>query len=287
MILPLTNKTLKSLTNQNFIADFLHCDRRTLNLLKSDSMYNIFVESRKGKKDRKIQAPKDLLKMAQKILQKELARETLPEWVMCAKNRGHIKNAHAHAGQGRYVIKLDITNFYGSCQAQYIFNLFNHRDGYGLSKGVSTTLTQIVTYRGFLPTGAPTSPYLAFWAYRQCFDEIYRITQAHNFYMTLFADDITLSFYRDARLSCYWIQQRIKEILERYDLNFNNSKTRFYSANRIKSITGIPVGEGILLPPNKTLKKIHDERYHSDQCNDEVIKGCTNYLKAIEKENHR
>ena len=105
--------------------------------------------------------------------------------------------------------------------------------------------------------------------------------------MTLFADDITLSFYRDARLSCYWIQQRIKEILERYDLNFNNSKARFYSANRIKSITGIPVGEGILLPPNKTLKKIHDERYHSDQCNDEVIKGCTNYLKAIEKENHR
>ena len=287
MILPLTNKTLKSLTNQNFIADFLHCDRNTLNLLKSDSMYNIFVMSRKGKKDRKVQAPKDLLKMAQKILQKELAQEALPEWVMCAKNRGHIKNAHEHAGQGRYVLKLDITNFYGSCQSKYIFDLFNHHDGYGLSKGVSSTLTQIVTYGGFLPTGAPTSPYLAFLAYRQCFDEIYRITHAHNFYMTLFADDITLSFQHDAYPSCHWIQYKIKDILERYGLNLNDSKTKIYPSNRIKNVTGIPVGNGILLPPNRILKKMHDERYHSNQCNEDVIKGYTSYLKAIEKENHQ
>lgn len=287
MMPTLVNQTLKSLTNQNFLANFLQCDRDTLRLLKSDMMYDVYTTPRTGRKNREVQAPKEQLKNAQNILKKEFAREELPQWVMCAKKRGHIRNALAHAGKGKYVIKLDVTNFYGSCRSEYIYNLFHHHEGYGLSKGVSSTLTQIVTYRGFLPTGAPTSPYLAFLAYRQCFDEIYRITLAHKFHMTLFADDITLSFQRDACLSCYWIQRRIKDILERYGLNLNDSKTKFYPSNRIKNITGIPVADSYLRPPNKTLKKMHDARHHSDQGNKEVIKGCTNYLEAIENENHR
>lgn len=279
---PLTSEKIKALSNQNFVADFLVCTREELRLLRSDKLYNVFSPK---DSNREIQEPTGKLKMALSILKKELAKENFPDWLMSAKGKGHIKNAMLHCGESQFGMKMDISHFYRSCKKEYIFKFFNHQDGYGLSKGVSSTLAQITTYNGHLPTGAPTSPYLAFLAYRKCFEEIFNLANAHGFKMTLYVDDLTFSFGELSYQSVGWLKRTIKQILNRYQLNIKTSKTRTYWPNEKKMITGVPVYLRTLLYPNKIQKKIHDEKLKRTFRKQARIDGLKNYLKSIDNAN--
>lgn len=278
----LTSEKIKALSNQNFVADFLGCTREELHLLKSDKLYHVFTPKNGN---RKIQEPTGKLKIALLTLKKELAKEDFSDWLMSNKGKGHIKNATSHCGEDLYGMKMDISHFYQSCKKEYIFKFFNHQDGYGLSKGVSSTLSQITTYNGYLPTGSPTSPYLAFFAYKKCFEEIFNLANAHGFKMTLYVDDLTFSFGESSYQSVGWLKRAIKQILKRYKLNVKSSKTRTYWPNKAKMVTGVPVYSKKLLYPNKVQKKIHEEKEKGGLGDKAKMKGLENYLKSIDKAN--
>ena len=279
-MIPLTNSDLKSIKSHKKLAYFLHCDKAKLKQLEDDSSYMPYTVEKTG---RHIEVPNDELMVVLKLIEKALTTEELPQWLMSSKGKGIVKNAIFHYGHDLIVTKFDISKFYGSCKWKYIYHLFYDSDGYGMPKDIAKTLSNLVTYDGHLPTGSPASPLLAYLAYRKCFDEIYKLTKAHGFKMSLYVDDITLS-YAD-RTSITWIKKTIREILNNYGLDFNVDKTKTYDPSKAKNITGIVLNPKklYLTIANKSLLKLHDEQIKRSDKKPDVINGLKNYKKSVEK----
>lgn len=68
------------------------------------------------------------------------------------------KNAAEHADQP-CVITIDVKGFFPSVRHEVVYRMFRHELGFG--KDVASILTRLITYRSYLPQGAPTSTAVA------------------------------------------------------------------------------------------------------------------------------
>lgn len=107
-----------------------------------------------------------------------------------------------------------------------------------------------------LPTGSALSGRIAFFAARRMFDEIYEKANSDGIKMTLYVDDITLSGQNVTKT----LMSQVRQTVRQHDLKTKNSKTRTFSANVPKTVTGVVVvGDEVCLP-NSRHKKIWEDR---------------------------
>ena len=183
-------------------------------------------------KKRLIEEPNAILKLLLKNL-KEMLLEICdcPEYNKCWSGGNNYLNAQAHAGQHAFVT-TDISSFFTNSKACYVRKFFKNK--LKISGEALDMMVQMCTYRGHIPTGAPTSSILAFLSHKDLFDEIATYMAKRDITFTLYVDDITLS----AKHGITGEEIKfIKSVLKRHKLEIKSEKTKFYSFKKAM-ITG-------------------------------------------------
>ena len=208
---------------------------------------NLIEETQKGyrsyfvqgkTKKRLIEEPNMILKDILKDLKKLLVKMfDCPEYNKCWLGGNNYINAQAHVGQHAYVT-TDISSFFTNSKACYVRRFFKNK--LNISGEALEILVQMCTFRGHIPTGAPTSSILAFLAHKDLFDEIAEYMSKKDIIFTLYVDDITLSAKHG--ISGEEIKL-IKSVLKKHKLEIKLEKTKFYSFKKAM-ITGFYLNQG-------------------------------------------
>ncbi len=153
--------------------------------------YHEFKIAKRSGGSRAIAAPDPQLKKLQRRILRRLlaALKTHPSATGFQRGVSFVENAAVHQSQS-IVIRLDLVNFFPSIQAERIHRYFRV---IGWDRKSAKLLTRLLTWRGCLPQGAPTSPRLSNLV---CNALDYRLANfAKNYHgvYTRYADDITIS----------------------------------------------------------------------------------------------
>jgi RNA-directed DNA polymerase len=201
-----------------------------------EKYYRVYDIMQKNGKPRTIEEPRPILKNIQQKIQQILKQERYPKYLSSpAKARSPLSNVEAHRGRST-TIELDIEKFYPSCREGTVFHLFRYT--VCCSPQVSWILTKLACFEGHLPTGAPSSPLLAFYAYEELFNLLYGLVATY-YRLSLWVDNISYScmhslFY----VSSKEIIERSQTILNMWGLKLNRGKSRIYQTGKSAYITG-------------------------------------------------
>jgi len=205
--------------------------------------YRKFKIAKKNGTEREISEPLPNLKEIQRwILEEILYKSVTSNYAKAYKTGFSIKdNARFHKNQ-KYVITLDIKNFFGSIKWGVIYKYFS---GIGYINSVAIMLTNICTLEDTLPQGAPTSAALSNIISFPIDNKIAEYSKEHKLRYTRYADDITLS--GDA--SPGNVIEFVTNLLKKYDFIVNQSKTRVLKQSQRQLVTGVVVNSKQLQAP--------------------------------------
>jgi hypothetical protein len=141
---------------------------------------------------RHIDNPVGILKDIQGRILRRILAAYLPPSSMCGGVTGRSTKNHAepHVGQA-VVITLDLKKCFPRISHRQIHNVYV--EVIGCSAPIADVLTQLTTFQGRVPQGAPTSPALVNLALLEMHNEIAAITGAARVEMSFYVDDIALS----------------------------------------------------------------------------------------------
>lgn len=248
----------------------------------SQKGYRSYYVQGKTKK-RLIEEPNAILKLLLKNL-KEILFDTFdcPEYNKCWLGGNNNINAQAHARQHAFVT-TDISSFFTNSKACYVRKFFKEK--LKISGEALDILVQMCTYRGHIPTGAPTSSILAFLAHKDLFDEIAQHMEEKDITFTLYVDDITLS----AKHGILGKEIKfIKSVLKKHKLEIKPEKTKFFSFKKAM-ITGFYLAQGgkISVPDSVGYKVVSllREKNLGDMSKKELRRliGLINYCQTADK----
>lgn len=146
-------------------------------------------------------------------------------------------------------------------------------------------LVQMCTYRGHIPTGAPTSSILAFLSHKDLFDEIAEYMEKRDITFTLYVDDITLSAKHGIKREEI---KFIKSALKKHKLEIKPEKTKFFNFKKAM-ITGFYLTQGgkISVPDSVGYKVVSllREKNLGDMSKKELRRliGLINYCQTADK----
>lgn len=167
-------------------------------------------------------------------------------------NKNILTNASVHTGR-KYVLNIDIKDFFPSIANYHIKNLFSSKP-FCFSEEIVSSLVKICCNNNQLPQGAPTSPVLTNII---CFPldiELKKLSESLNINYTRYADDITFS--SDSAI----FDVKFKDIIESHLISkgftINNKKYRLQNRTKRQEVTGLTVNE----KPNINRKYIRNLR---------------------------
>lgn len=234
--------TLPFLFDTLQLASFLRMTRKDLfSLVKTcDEKYRTVTLKKKNGKTRVLHAPSDALKRTQKIiLQNFLSMLPVSPYATAyVKKRSLSDNASPHVGK-RYLLKLDITDFFGSISFYHVYRTAFHT-GY-FPKQIGVMLCTLCCRNDVLPQGAPTSPALSNLVLRNFDDNIGWWCKQRGITYTRYCDDITFS--SDKPL--FPVYEKVRTMLDEMGLLLNEKKTHFVTHAARQSVTGLTVNEKV------------------------------------------
>lgn len=242
--------------------------------------YKVYSIKNKNKPTkRKIEEPKNLLKLFHRRFNALLQRIDVPEFVKAGRKGGcYVDNGKAHIN-GKHFFCSDVEKFFPSSRKQKVFQFLL----YDLKMGndIASLLTDILTFDNHLPTGAPSSQLLTYWAYKKTFNDIYKKAQSMDICMTLFVDDLTFSSSKPIPTE---FKKYVISRLKSEGLRVNKKKTKTYGINQYKKTTGTVISpNNQLLVPNKLQHKIFNLKHKDDKSEKEImsLKGMLNSARQI------
>jgi len=186
-----------------------------------------------------------------------LSRVEVPDYLHSpVKHRSYVTNARVHAGAAPSV-KIDIRKFFQSVPRTAVYRFF--LDEMKCAGDVSAMLAKLLTYGDFLPTGSSSSPIIAYYAFRNMFDEIASFARQSDLVLTCYVDDLTLT----GAASLGDTIKSLQQIIGRYGLR--SHKVKMFAAGKAKIITGVVVEGSSVKLPNKRHKAIADGFDELDQ----------------------
>jgi RNA-directed DNA polymerase len=228
---------------------------------------------RHGKlKSRTLNPSHHRLKIIQKRIQKNILQKLfLPDYAYGAvKGRDNVDNANAHKGK-KYHFTTDLRNFFPSISHSKVFEMFR---SFNFSPSVARILTQLTTYKGRLPQGAPTSSTIANLVFIKTGSNLVSFAQQHQITFTSFIDDLSFSSPFDFKDKT----DIIIEMITKDGFKISHNKT-YYSRKPI--ITGIqPMNNSLKLPEN-FISKINEAK----MLNDVRLYGLMNYKNKVDRIN--
>lgn len=248
---------LYSLRNKTKFAKLLGVPLKTLNKVRCDNCYKVY-NIIQGNKKREIQEPKGELKYLQKRIKKFLQRLETPNWLISGKKgNSFVTNAEQHL-DSKYLLIVDIDGFYKNSKKEYVFKFF--KSEMKMSQDMAWLITDLVTYKNFIPTGSPTSQIVAYLSYNLTFKRIKRIMDDYNCTISLYVDDLTISSKDQiSKKLPYLINNEFKKVHHKV----KNKKTKFFYPYQYKKITGCCISpNGKMEIPNRIRLKIKKEEKH-------------------------
>jgi RNA-directed DNA polymerase len=227
--------------------------------------YTTFDIKKKGGGKRRIDAPIPKLKGLQKRLAAilyECLREL--EEVRKRKNklshafrkdRSIITNAKAHKSR-RYVLNLDLQNFFPSLHFGRVRGFFLNNNQFKLAEPVATIFAQIACNDGALPQGSPCSPILSELLTHFLDMRLVKLAAKNKCSYTRYADDITFSTNQKefpAALAVAvgegWVLgDELKSRISDAGFTINDAKTRMQVRGSRQTVTGLTVNAKVNVP---------------------------------------
>ena len=200
---------------------------------------------------RMISAPdKDLQAIQSTIYSRILSSVTIvhPAAVGFRCGRSVVDNAAPHLGK-RYVLKMDIHDFFGSIRSPRVRQTFKK---IGYPENVSKVLGALCCLHRHLPQGAPTSPALSNIVGYEMDRKLAALAAEYGLTYTRYADDLTFSgdvFPKEQLIP------QVKRIIRDEKFEPNHKKTHFMNQSSRKIITGVSVASGVKLTIPKSKKR--------------------------------
>ncbi|MBQ5345023.1 MAG: retron Ec67 family RNA-directed DNA polymerase/endonuclease [Acidaminococcaceae bacterium] len=253
-------KNINDLKTRSELADYLGISRRRLTYIlfikTPDSYYQTFDIPKASGGVRNICAPTGILKRLQTILAKRLWLKYVSDKVRnkientnishaFEKRKSIITNARIHRNK-RYVINLDLENFFDSFHFGRVLGYFEKNKNFMLPHEVAVALTQLVCYQKHLPQGAPTSPIITNLICQILDFRLLKIAKKYKLNFTRYADDLTFSTNDKKFLDLkeHFFKEITTDIL-RAGFSVNNRKTRIEFKDSRQEVTGLTVNKKV------------------------------------------
>lgn len=235
-----------SIDNSVTLANILKCSQSLLERLSisSDLNYSTWREPKKNGGFRVIDAPKDELKQVQRAILVDVLRKVhFPSYLQGSiQGRDYITDATLHMRK-KVLIGEDIKDFFPSVKSDVVLNIW--RDFFGFSQWVSTTLTGLTTFRGYLPQGAPTSSYIANLVLWDIEPELQLKLYELGFTYSRYVDDISISCSHAASNGeLKFVQDEVRSTLSIKGLALNLEKQTISESSGQMSVHNVIVNKG-------------------------------------------
>lgn len=236
------HRGLPFLYDTHQLAAFLQMNRKRLfDLVKQvDEHYDQVKIVQKNGKMRVLHVPDGALKAVQRQIQRNILMHFLPSPHATAyiRRRTLVDNAAPHVGK-KYLLKLDITDFFGSIQFAQVYRSAFCSPYFPKQAGV--LLTRLCCWQGALPQGAPTSPALSNLVMKSFDVYLGDWCQKHAIAYTRYCDDMTFSADRPL----YIVYQKVQIMLEHMGFSLHEDKTCFVTRASRQCVTGLTVNETV------------------------------------------
>ena len=250
-------KKFCDIKSRNDLADYLSIPRskftHILYVKKPDSYYTSFVIPKRNGDSRTICAPSGDLKSLQKKLSKMLWLYQKSIWDENSikpnishafeKKKSIITNARIHRNK-RFVLNLDLENFFDSFHFGRIQGYFEKNNNFRLPHDVAIILAQLTCYQGRLPQGAPSSPIITNLICQDLDIRLLRIAKEYKLDYTRYADDLTFSTN-----DRHFIEKqdkfltKVTSAIKRAGFSINEKKTRIQFKDSRQKVTGLVVNK--------------------------------------------
>lgn len=282
---PVNQSSFYRLRSKRRLAQILKIDLASLKrLAHSERLYTEKEVIGKNGKPRLTERPSHELKQVQARISELLSRIEIPSFLFCpARGRSYIINASSHVNSA-VVKKLDIKEYFQRTASKRVYWFFHTY--MECAEDIAGILTRILTYKGHLPTGSPSSPILSYYGHVDMWERVDTLAREAGCTLTVYMDDVTLSGVKVPD-SLVW---KIKQQIHRCGLQYH--KEKFY-AGKVREVTGVIMRDRQLKLPNRQ----HEERYklrqqlasgvESEQQNTLLnrLQGYEAQANQIEKEN--
>lgn len=250
----------------------------------SDAHYNTFYIKKSNKtKKREIDSPSKELKTIQcwilhNYLNKIDVSNRANGFIL---RRGIKRNAMFHLNK-RYILTLDIKNFFPSISQKQVYNaLFSHFN----DKELAIKISKLCTFKRKLPQGAPTSPMLSNIIFTPIDEQITKHCNTLLVNYSRYADD--LSFSSDNKKVLVFIYNYVSKLLYENGFDVNKKKTRYLSGKGVMSVTGVNVNTGKPKISKKRKQNIRALLFNyivkkDKSISKNVIAGHISYIRSIE-----
>jgi retron-type reverse transcriptase len=190
----------------------------------------------KGKKKRRIEAPRVALKVIQKWFGHYLARAipTPDEVVGFVPNRSIMHGASRHCG-ATWIFSTDIENFFQSTSAKLVVEALERL---GYSKHGAELIKDLTTLNGNLAQGSPASPVLSNLAFQNVDAALIDLSCELGISYTRYADDIVFS---GKEAISFDLEDKVRRIVEVGNWKLSKDKTEFIEAPRRLKVYGLLV----------------------------------------------
>lgn len=201
--------------------------------------YHSFTVPKRDGTERTIDAPSDELKDAQRKILTWLERTYGFSEHVTGFRRGKSlwDNAKPHSGK-KVVVNVDVENFFPSVSETKVAKAFA---AMGMPEASIPELVRLTTYRGCLPQGAPTSPFIANSVFSPVDDAVVKLLKKYDkkAEYTRYADDLTFSSDDSKIVNAIRIIE--DGILPRFGFLAKKKKTCVYRAHTRQTVTGLVV----------------------------------------------
>lgn len=238
------------------LANLLGTREKYLASLKPEEMYFTFQILKPGKTEKRtIETPNVRLKsllgsLADNFQQVYSQNKTMAAYgfVRSHQNdpdrRNIYTNAKKHLGC-KYLVNMDFDDFFYQVDMKKLNTLFSDFSLFDFRPETEEFITRMVTYRGRLPMGSPTSPPLSNFATILLDNELLLWCKYNGIIYTRYVDD--MSFSSNNPITSRHIE-KMKEIMWSHRFVVDENKTKIYGKQDVKIITGLIVNKKILIP---------------------------------------
>jgi len=225
--------------------------------------YREFEIPKRSGGTRRILAPDNSTKTLQRrILHRLLGRlRSHPAAHGFEKGRSIVTNAEAHVGQA-VVVRMDLKDFFPATRAKRVRKYFRR---IGWNRPAARLLTNLCTFEGGLPQGAPTSPRLCNLVNHRLDARLTGLAKRRRLWnfrtgqgaetrevgatYTRYADDMTFSFPTDTPGDIRYVIRVTRLIVGRegYELHLHK-KLQIRRRHDLQQVTGLVVNKRVNLP---------------------------------------
>jgi len=241
------------------LAHFLSIERKELFFIcrHINRNYRTIAIKKKNGANRTIHIPNQTLKAIQRIILTQILSKLPVSAYATAYQPGSrlYDNALPHCGK-HYLLKLDITDFFGSILFNRIYNC-----AFGsqiFPRQIGAMLTTLCCLDDVLPQGASTSPILSNIVMKQFDDYIGQWCKQHDISYTRYCDDMTFS----SEKPLYKVYTKVKTALECMAFDLNENKTVFITNANRQSVTGLTVNDKVAVSADYK-RKLRQEVYYA------------------------